>query len=218
MSIVRPPGVLITTIELPYVFAKEVEFRVEEIASLLKIGIVPINADTEAQSLSCLDQIIGVLRSGQSRSLALGQPITLRNGKLMAPAPIVYNLPNDAIQYYPIYVRNAGGALEPAIAGDTYSVTLGSPASQSGSGPPLNAVIGAVPATDSTGKALPLAGVPALVFNALNALGTGIPFSVSDADGLTAVTGTVNIVDDPTPVALDLGPLAASIPQAVPAA
>jgi hypothetical protein len=114
-------------------------------------------------------------------------------------------------------VTNIGGVVEPAIAGDTYSVAMGAPTSQSGTGNPLNAVIGAVPATLADGTAPPNAGAVALVYNALNMLASGIAVTVSDTDGLKVFTETVDIVADATPTNIIVGP-PVDVPQPVPTA
>ena len=172
----------------------------------------------ETQLLADLQQIIDLLKAsrvpGAATRIHLGLPITVKKGKLVV---LDIELPNDAVQYFPIFVTSEGGVAVPAIPGDTYSVTMGAPASQSGTGAPLNAVIGAVPATLPDGTVPPLAGAVALVLNALNMLASGVPFEVKDADGLKVLDGVVNIVADVTPKNIALGPVAASVPQAVPA-
>jgi hypothetical protein len=82
----------------------------------------------------------------------------------------------------------------------------------------IGAVIGVVPAVDSTGKALPLAGAVAVALNAMNMLASAVPLSISDTDGLTVFTTLVDVVADATPKNVTIGALAASIPQPVPAA
>ena len=125
-------------------------------------------------------------------------------------------LPNDEVEYFPVLVTNSVGTIEPAIAGDTYTPTIGTAATQSGTGPAVGAVMGVVPATDSTGMALPLAVAVDVLLNALNMGATAVPLSISDADGLTVFTTLIDVVADATPTNIILGPLAASVPQPVP--
>ncbi len=209
-----------TMVTLPYFFAAEVDIRLRKIMTFLDIQLPPklVFPNFEAEALGGLDQIIMALQVLQNKSkptrIWLGLPITIRKGKLIMAN---MQLPNDAVQYFPIFVTNSAGIVEPAIPGDVYSVTLGSPATQSGTGAPLNAVVGTVPATLPDGTVPPLAGAVALVMNALNMLATGVPFEVKDTDGLKVFDGMVDIVADVTPTNIVLGPLAASVPQAVPA-
>jgi hypothetical protein len=156
-----------------------------------------------------LDKIIALLSPKLPPSrIVLGLPLLIRNGKIMANI----ELKNDVVEWIPIWTVNSVGTLELAPTGDVFSVAMGAPASQSGTGVPLNAVIGVMPSGD-------MVGAVALGMNALNKLAAGIPITVSDTSGLTVYTNLVDIVEDVTPTAVTLDlPGAVMVPQPVPAA
>jgi hypothetical protein len=156
-----------------------------------------------------LDKIITLLSPKLPPArIVLGLPLLIRNGKIMANI----ELKNDVVEWIPIWTVNSVGTLELAPAGDVFSVAMGAPASQSGSGAPLNAVIGVMPSGD-------MVGAVALGLNALNKVAAGIPITVSDSAGLTVYTNLVDIVADVTPTAVTLDlPGAVMVPQPVPAA
>lgn len=172
----------------------------------------------EAETPADLGPIVMLLQALQTNNkptqIVLGQPVTLRQGKLIVTT-IVNNLPNDVTVYRPILDANMGGIIVPFIAGDAYSVAMGAPTAQSGTGAPLNAVIGPMPATDVNGVALPNAGATCLIENCLNMTFTGVVVTVTDKSGLTAYVETVNGVADLTPTTIVLGP-AVNFPQAAP--
>jgi hypothetical protein len=97
-----------------------------------------------------------------------------------------FQIQNDLVYTFTIHVENAAGALEPAPAGDTFTVVSSAPTS-------LNAVIGA-----------DAAGNPAVVVNALVAAGTGYTVTTSDSAGLKVATNLFDIVADVTPTQLVL--------------
>jgi hypothetical protein len=116
-----------------------------------------------------------------------------------------------------VYIFLVRATIVPATPGDVYSVnsvTMGAPTAQSGTGNPLNAVIGTVPALVN-GVAPPNAGMVALVYNALNMTFAGVLVTVSDSDGEMAYMETVNGVVDQTPTAIMLGPTV-TMPQPAP--
>jgi hypothetical protein len=112
-----------------------------------------------------------------------------------------YELPNDVVRTIGILTETAAGTVEPAPAGDVFTVVSSNPAS-------LNAVIGAT-----------AAGNPAVVLNALVDVSPGLSVVVSDSAGLVALTQLVDIVMDVTPtnIQLDLAN-ATSVAQPVPTA
>lgn len=97
-----------------------------------------------------------------------------------------FMLPNDQVLTASIHVTDNAGGMEPAPAGDVFTVVSSNPAS-------LNAVLGA-----------DAAGGPAVVMNAMVAAGTGYTVTVSDAAGLASSVTTVDIVADKTPANLML--------------
>jgi len=103
-------------------------------------------------------------------------------------------LPNDAVTYYPIVTLNAGGQVVPAQAGDTFSVSTTGTAQ-------LAVAIAPLPVGSPDG---PPAGTPSVEFTPLVQTATDVPFTVTDADGLTAFDGAVDIVQDLTPKAIGL--------------
>jgi hypothetical protein len=118
-------------------------------------------------------------------------------------------LANDEIIEYPIVALDAGGQVVPAPAGDTYTVTNGTPAS-------LNSVIGTLSAASRDG--IP-AGSPCVSLNALVATATGITLTVTDSAGLGLFSGAVDIVADLAPknLGLDVTDPVVQGSQAVPA-
>lgn len=111
-----------------------------------------------------------------------------------------FELPNDEVVTITIKTTNSVGTVEPAPAGDVFSVTSSAPAS-------LQAVIGA----DAGGN-------PAVVLTPLVRVSPGITVTVTDKAGLTAATQVVDIVVDVTPtnIILDVAD-ATHVSQPVPA-
>lgn len=167
-----------------------------------------ISLSVEAETLADLDSIITFLQAVKAKNkpvrIRAGARITIVKGQLVTTVP-VYTLNNDAIVYTVIEEENVAGAIVPATAGDTYSITMGPPTAQSGTGNPLNAVIGVVPATLKNGTVPPNAGAPCWIYNALNATFTGVLVTITDADGLPAYQETVNGVADLAPATIVAG-------------
>lgn len=112
-----------------------------------------------------------------------------------------YELADDEVLTATILVRNAAGAVVPAPAGDTFSVTSSNAAS-------LGVAIGA----DAN-------GAPAVVVTPLVQASPNITVEVTDSAGLTAFSQVFDIVQDTTPKAIGLDLANATLtPQAPPAA
>ena len=197
-----------TTVSIPYQFEAEVLIRLEQILALLHIAPTPTSLNFEAVVLAGLDEIITFLQAQKTKTkpvrIVAGNRLIVVKGHLMVTTP-TYTLNNDAIVYTVINVEDAAGTVVPAPSGDTYSITMGPPTAQSGTGNPLNAVIGVVPATLSNGTTPPNAGAPCWIYNALNMTFSGVLVTVSDADGETAYMETVNGVADLAPTTIVAG-------------
>lgn len=99
-----------------------------------------------------------------------------------------FELNSDAVYTIPILTTNVAGTVEPAPAGDTFSVTSSAPAS-------LGASIGKT-----------AAGGPAVVLTPLVRASPSITVTVSDSAGLVQAVQICDIVVDVTPtnVVLDI--------------
>lgn len=96
-----------------------------------------------------------------------------------------FELASDEVATATILVRDAGGDVVPAIAGDVYTVSSSSPS--------LNVSIGA----DAK-------GAPAVVMQPMVVASPGIQVTVSDSAGLPAFIQVVDIVADTKPVSIGL--------------
>jgi hypothetical protein len=112
-----------------------------------------------------------------------------------------FELNNDAVYTIPIETTNASGVVEPAPAGDVFSVTASNPTS-------LQAAIGTT-----------AAGGPAVVLTPLVQASPNITVTVSDSAGLVQAVQICDIVVDvsPTNVVLDIAD-ATHVSQSVPTA
>ena len=111
-----------------------------------------------------------------------------------------FEIKDDTVITVPIHTTNSAGVVEPAPAGDVFTVTSSSPS--------LGVAIG----SDASGN-------PTLILTPLVQASPNITVTVSDKAGLAVATQIVDIVQDNTPtnVVLDLAD-ATSAPQAVPTA
>jgi hypothetical protein len=96
-----------------------------------------------------------------------------------------FELASDEVATATILVRDAGGDIVAAPAGDTFSVASSSPS--------LGVAIGA-----------DVKGAPAVVMTPLVVASPGIQVTVSDSAGLAQFIQVVDIVADTKPVALGL--------------
>lgn len=136
-------------------------------------------------------------RPGRRRGrIILAIPVITKRGKIMAN----YEIKNDTVATIAILTTNSAGTVEPAPAGDTFSVTSSNDAS-------LKAEIA------------DLGGAPAVRLTPLVRVSPGITITVSDSAGLQVATQLVDIVEDVTPtnVLLDLAD-ATTVSQPVPTA
>jgi hypothetical protein len=124
--------------------------------------------------------------------ISFALPTITRNGVLVPN----FELKNDTVATIPIVTEDAAGNVVPATAGDTFTAVSSLPASLG------------VAVTNN-----------ALVLTPLVQASPGLTVTVSDADGLTAATLTVDIVPDlsPTQVVLETAD-ATTVPQAPPTA
>lgn len=114
-----------------------------------------------------------------------------------------YELPNDAVAYIPIQTLDASGNPVPPPAGDTFTVTSGTPAS-------LGAAVGTMPSG-------PLQGQAAAVLTPLVQTAPGVTVTLTDSDGLTAGVQIVDVITGtPATDFLDVS-AAVTVPQAPPA-
>jgi hypothetical protein len=141
-------------------------------------------------------RILAEFRSPPATGIRLSLPIvTVKGTTKMADFPLL----NDRVYSVPIQAINGAGAVEPD-PNDVFTAVSASPS------------LGAAIAMDASGN-------PMLVLTPMVQAGTGYLVSVSDQNNLKAVSATFDIVQDTTPVALQLDLAdATSVPQPVPAA
>jgi hypothetical protein len=109
----------------------------------------------------------------------------------------VINLLNDKVTSIPIVFMNAVGQSEPPMSGDSYSATSSSAS--------LGVAVGSLP--------------PMLVLTPKVQAGAGYTVTVSDADGLPALTQIFDIVADTVVTTMALNPAGATtLPQSLPTA
>lgn len=111
-----------------------------------------------------------------------------------------FEIPNDQVWTFTIKTANAVGTVEPAPAGDVFTVASSS------------ASLGVAIGTDAS-------GAPAVMVTPLVQLSPGISVTVSDSAGLAQFVQVFDIVEDVTPtnVVLDLAD-GTHVAQPVPAA
>jgi hypothetical protein len=120
--------------------------------------------------------------------IALGNPVAFRKDGTVAN----YQLLDDTVAYFPVVTLDAEGNPVPPQSGDTFSVALTAPTGASPTA--VTASIGVMPGTTN----------PAVVLTPAVQNSPGWSFTVTDADGLPAISEGFDIVADVAPKSIEI--------------